>query len=134
MLARWLDTDEPKREPYFSSLKVFDIIGYGRTANSPVEMKPMKYLKHKDKKIMNRNSLLEVSKRILNNNREFKSRAKTKFKLPRKEVLIEMSKIIKKLYNEKNIRDYCVIVARELAHILSGETPQVTKLYQKIVF
>ena len=46
-------------------LKVFDIIGYGKTATSPVEAEPMKYLKSEDKKIMNRNSLLEVSKEIL---------------------------------------------------------------------
>ncbi|NQW07640.1 MAG: enoyl-CoA hydratase/isomerase family protein, partial [Candidatus Pelagibacter sp.] len=36
MLARWLDTDEAKKDPHYASLKVFDIIGYGRTATSPV--------------------------------------------------------------------------------------------------
>jgi 3-hydroxyacyl-CoA dehydrogenase len=44
-----------------------------RTATSPVEAEPMKYLKPEDKKIMNRNSLLEVSKEILNNNKDFQS-------------------------------------------------------------
>ena len=53
-------------------LKVFDIIGYGKTATSPVEAEPMKYLKPEDKKIMNRNSLLEASMEILNNNKDFK--------------------------------------------------------------
>ena len=65
MLARWLDTDEAKADPNYAPLKVFDIIGYGRTATSPVEAEPMKYLRPEDKKIMNRNSLLEVSKKIL---------------------------------------------------------------------
>ena len=65
MLARWLDTDEAKKDPNYAPLKVFDIIGYGKTATSPVEAEPMKYLKSEDKKIMNRNSLLEVSKEIL---------------------------------------------------------------------
>ena len=37
MLARWLDTDEAKKDPNFAPLKVFDIIGYGKTATSPVE-------------------------------------------------------------------------------------------------
>ena len=32
----------------------------------------MKYLKPEDKKIMNRNSLLEVSKKILEDNRDLK--------------------------------------------------------------
>ena len=70
MLARWLDTEEAKKDPHYASLKVFDIIGYGKTATSPVEAEPMKYLRPEDKKIMNRNSLLEVSRKILEANRE----------------------------------------------------------------
>jgi 3-hydroxyacyl-CoA dehydrogenase len=73
MLARWLETDEAKKDPYYAPLKVFDIIGYAKTATSPNEAEPMKYLKTKDKKIMNRNSLLEVSKKILTENRDFKA-------------------------------------------------------------
>ncbi len=127
MLARWLDTDEARKDPHYAPLKVFDIIGYGRTATSPVEAEPMKYLKPEDKKIMNRNSLLEVSKKILDNNKEFKSPSETKFKLPGKEALIVMNKIIEKLYNEKIIHDHGVIVAKELAHVLSGGDTTVDK-------
>ena len=47
----------------YAPLKVFDIIGYGKTATSPVEAEPMKYLKPEDKKIMNRNSLLRSFKK-----------------------------------------------------------------------
>jgi 3-hydroxyacyl-CoA dehydrogenase len=50
MLARWLDTDEAKNDPHYAPLKVFDIIGYGKTATSPVEAEPMKYLKPEDKR------------------------------------------------------------------------------------
>ena len=71
MLARWLDTNEAKNDPNYAPLKVFDIIGYGKTATSPIEAEPMKYLKPEDKKIMNRNSLLDISKEILNNNKDF---------------------------------------------------------------
>jgi 3-hydroxyacyl-CoA dehydrogenase len=120
MLARWLDTDEAKKDSHYAPLKVFDIIGYGRTATSPVEAEPMKYLKPEDKKIMNRNSLLEVSKKILDNNKEFKAPLETKFKLPGKTVLIEMNKILEKLYNDKVILDHGLVVAQELAHVLSG--------------
>jgi 3-hydroxyacyl-CoA dehydrogenase len=128
MLARWLDTDEAKKDPHYAPLKVFDIIGYGRTATSPIEAEPMKYLKPEDKKIMNRNSLLEVSKKILENNREFKAPLETEFNLPGKEVLIEMNKIIEKLYNEKIIRDHGVAVAKELAHVLSGGDTTIDKI------
>ena len=120
MLARWLDTDEAKKDPNFAPLKVFDIIGYGKTATSPVEAEPMKYLKPEDKKIMNRNSLLEVSMKILNNNKDFKAPSELKFNLPGKTVLPEMNKILDKLYNDKVILDHGLKVAQELAHVLSG--------------
>ena len=127
MLARWLDTDEAKKDPHYAPLKVFDIIGYGRTATSPVEAEPMKYLKPEDKKIMNRNSLLEVSKKILDSNKGFKAPSETKFKLPGKTVLIEMNKILEKLYNDKVIRDHGLVVAKELAHVLSGGDTTIDK-------
>ena len=127
MLARWLDTDEAKKDPNYAPLKVFDIIGYGKTASSPVEAEPMKYLKPEDKKIMNRNSLLEVSMEILNNNRDFKASPETKFNLPGKIVLPEMNKVLDKLYNEKVILDHGLKVAQELAHVLSGGDTSIDK-------
>jgi 3-hydroxyacyl-CoA dehydrogenase len=127
MLARWLDTEEAKKDPHYAPLKVFDIIGYGRTATSPIEAEPMKYLKPEDKKIMNRNSLLDVSRKILEKNKEFKAPSETKFKLPGKKVLIEMNKVLEKLYNEKIILDHGVTVAKELAHVLSGGDTTIDK-------
>ncbi|ETA70050.1 3-hydroxyacyl-CoA dehydrogenase/enoyl-CoA hydratase family protein [Candidatus Pelagibacter ubique] len=127
MLARWLDTDEARNDPHYAPLKVFDIIGYGKTATSPVEAEPMKYLKPQDKKIMNRNSLLEVSMEILNNNKDFKAPSELKFNLPGKTVLPEMNKILDKLYNDKVILDHGLKVAQELAHVLSGGDTSIEK-------
>ena len=127
MLARWLDTDEAKSNPNFAPLKVFDIIGYGKTATSPVEAEPLKYLRPSDKKIMNRNSLLEVSKKILNENKDFKPPEELSFKLPGKAVRGEMDKILEKLYNDKVILDHGVEVAKELAHVLSGGDTTIDK-------
>jgi 3-hydroxyacyl-CoA dehydrogenase len=127
MLARWLDTNEAKNDPNYAPLKVFNIIGYGKTATSPIEAEPMKYLKPEDKKIMNRNSLLEVSKEILNNNKDFKAPLETKFNLPGKTVLPEMNKILDKLYNDKVILDHGLKVAQELAHVLSGGDTTIDK-------
>ena len=127
MLARWLDTDQAKKDPNYAPLKVFDIIGYGRTATSPVEAEPMKYLKPEDKKIMNRNSLLEVSKKIIMDNKNFKAPEEFKFNLPGKSVLKDMNKIIDKLYNDKKILDHGVTVAKELAHVLSGGDTTIDK-------
>ena len=127
MLARWLDTDEAKTNPNFAPLKVFDIIGYGKTATSPVEAEPMKYLRPNDKKIMNRNSLLEASKEILNENKDFKAPEEFKFNLPGKAVIGEMDKILEKLYNDKIILDHGVEVAKELANVLSGGDTTIDK-------
>ena len=127
MLARWLDTEEAKKDPNFAPLKVFDIIGYGKTATSPVEAEPMKYLRPSDKKIMNRNSLLEVSKKILNENKNFKAPEESRFKLPGKAVREEMNKILEKLYNDKIILEHGVEVAKELAYVLSGGETTIDK-------
>ena len=128
MLARWLNTDEAKKDPHYAPLKVFDIIGYGKTATSPVEAEPMKYLMPEDKKIMNRNRLLEVSREILNNNKNFKAPSETQFKLPGKAVKEEMNKILEKLYNDKVILDHGLLVAQELAHVLSGGDTTIDKI------
>ena len=65
MLWRWSQTNEAKNDPDYAPLKVFDIIGYAKTATSPIEAEPLKYLRPEDKKIMSRNSLLSVSKDII---------------------------------------------------------------------
>ncbi len=127
MLARWMDTEQAKSDPNYAPLKVFDIIGYGKTATSPVEAEPMKYLRPSDKKIMNRNSLLEVSKKILNENKDFRPPEELKFNLPGKSVIGEMDKILEKLYNDKIILDHGVEVAKELAHVLSGGETTIEK-------
>jgi len=128
MLARWLDTDEAKKDPHYASLKVFDIIGYGKTATSPIEAEPMKYLRPEDKKIMNRNSLLEVSKKILEANRNFKAPPEVKFNLAGKSAKEEMIKILDKLYNEKIILDHGMRVGKELATVLSGGDTKIGKI------
>ncbi len=127
MLARWLETEEAKQDPNFAPLKVFDIIGYGRTATSPIEAIPLKYLKPEDKQIMNRNSLLEISKQIINENRDFKPAKELNFKLPGEKVRIEMNKILEKLYNDKIILDHGLKVAQELAFVLSGGDTSIDK-------
>ena len=128
MLARWLDTAEAKKDPNYAPLKVFDIIGYGKTATSPVEAEPLKYLLPENKKIMNRNSLLEVSKKILDENKDFKAPSELQFNLPGKAVIGEMYKILEKLYNDKIILDHGVEVAKELAFVLSGGDTTMDKV------
>ena len=120
MLYRWSQTDEAKNDPDYAPLKVFDIIGYAKTATSPIEAEPLKYLRPEDKKIMSRNSLLSVSKEIIQNNNEFTPPTECTFKLSGKNVYDKMLKMLEKLYNEKIILDHGMEVGKELAKVLSG--------------
>ena len=127
MLWRWSQTDEAKKDPNFAPLKVFDIIGYAKTATSPVEAEPLKYLKPEDKKIMNRNSLLPISRKILEENKNFKSPIECKFNLSGKVVKEKMIQVLEKLYNKKIILDHGMEVGKELANILSGGETSLDK-------
>lgn len=127
MLWRWSQTDEAKKDPNFAPLKVFDIIGYAKTVTSPVEAEPLKYLKPEDKKIMNRNSLLPISRKILEENKNFKLPIECKFNLSGKVVKEKMIQVLEKLYNEKIILDHGMEVGKELANILSGGETSLDK-------
>ena len=127
MLWRWSQSDEAKNDPDFAPLKVFDIIGYAKTATSPIEAEPLKYLMPEDKKIMSRNSLLSISKEVLENNKNFSPPEECKFKLSGKVVYEKMIKLLEKLYNDKIILDHGMEVGKELARVLSGGDTDLEK-------
>tara|TARA_B100001029_G_scaffold73080_1_gene59683 strand:- start:552 stop:2774 length:2223 start_codon:yes stop_codon:yes gene_type:complete len=127
MLWRWSQSEEAKKDPDYASLKVFDIIGYAKTATSPIEAEPLKYLKPEDKKIMSRNSLLSVSKEILSNNKNFTPSPECTFNLSGKVVREKMIKLLENLYNDKIILDHGMEVGKELAYVLSGGDTTVDK-------
>ena len=127
VLWRWMQTDEAKADPDFAPLKVFNIIGYGKTATSTIEAEPLKFLRPEDKKVMNRNSLFEVSKKVLLENKEFTPPEECKFKLSGKTLKEKMKKVLEKLYNEKIILDHGMIVGTELANVLSGGDTSLEK-------
>ena len=120
MLWRWSQTEEAKNDPDYAPLKVFDIIGYAKTATSPIEAEPLKYLRPEDKKIMSRNSLLSVSKDIIQHNKDFTPPDEVSFNLSGKKVYEKMVQMLEKLYNDKIILDHGMEVGKELAKVLSG--------------
>ncbi len=122
-----MQTEEAKKDPDYAPLKVFDIIGYAKTATSPVEAKPLKYLNEDDKTIMNRNSLFSVSKNILDNNKDFRPPDECSFNLSGKPLKEKMIKVLEKLYNEKVILDHGMEVGKELANVLSGGDTTIDK-------
>ena len=92
-----------------------------------MEAEPLKYLRTEDKKIMNRNSLFSVSKKILENNKDFKTPDECTFYLSGKTLKDKMIKVLEKLYNEKVILDHGIEVGKELANVLSGGETTIDK-------
>ena len=127
MLWRWSQSEEAKKDPDYASLKVFDIIGYAKTATSPIEAEPLMYLKPEDKNIMSRNNLLSVSKEILLKNKNFIPSTECTFNLSGKVVRKKMISILEKLYADKVILDHGVEVGKELAYVLSGGDTTIDK-------
>jgi len=127
MLWRWSQSEEAKKDPDYAPLKVFDIIGYAKTATSPIEAEPLGYLKPEDKKIMSRNSLLSASKEILARNKSFTPPAECTFNLSGNKLKEKMIKLLEKLYNDKIILDHGMEVGKELAHVLSGGDTTIDK-------
>ena len=127
VLWRWSQTTEAKENPDFAPLKVFNIIGYGTTATSTVEAEPLKFLRPEDKKVMNRNSLFEVSKKLILENKDFTPPKECTFNLSGKPLKEKMIKVLEKLYNEKVILDHGMEVGKELANVLSGGDTTIDK-------
>ena len=127
VLWRWSQTEEAKKDPDYAPLKVFNIIGYATTATSTVEAEPLKFIKPEDKKVMNRNSLFEVSKKLIEDNKNFTPPKECTFNLSGKPLKDKMVKILEKLYNEKVILDHGMVVGEELANVLSGGNTSIDK-------
>ena len=128
LLWRWTETEEAKKDPDFAPLKVFDIIGYGKTANSPVEAMPLKFLLQKDKSIMNRNKLLPAAEKLINEKKnEYTPPDKPIFKLSGSQVRDKMFQTLENLFKEKKIMEHGVEVGKKLAFVLSGGNTNINK-------
>ena len=128
VLWRWSQTEEAKKDPDYAPMKVFNIIGYAKTATSTVEALPLKFLRSEDKKVMNRNSLFEESKKLIYENMHFKPPQECTFKLPGKPLKEKMIRALDKLYNDKIILDHGIKVGTELANVLSGGDTSIERV------
>ena len=128
MLWRWMQTEETKKDSDFAPQKVFDIIGYAKTATSPIEAMPFKFLLAKDKSIMNRDKLLPVSQDLI---AKIKDKHKTPqppiFKLSGSQVRDKMFQTLENLFKEKKILEHGMEVGKKLAFVLSGGNTSIDK-------
>ena len=76
---------------------------------------------------MNRNSLLEEARLIIDKNKDFKPSTECKFHLSGKQVREKMMKILDKIYKEGKIKEHGLVVAKELAFVLSGGDTDLDK-------
>ena len=128
LLWRWLQSPENRNDPDFAPQKVFDIIGYGKTASSPVEAIPFKFLLEKDKSVMNRNKLLSVAENLINEKKdEYKPPKQPVFKLSGSQARDKMLKTLENLFREKKILEHGVEVGKQLAFVLSGGNTDIDK-------
>lgn len=130
MLVRWVQERQSNDDPDFAPLKVFDLIGYAKTANSPYEAKSHKFLKSLDKIVINRDRLLYISEKVLGDiyyQGEYVSPPDDKLKLSGKSVRDKMYEILENLYKEKKILDHGVEVGKQLAFVLSGGNTNLNK-------
>jgi 3-hydroxyacyl-CoA dehydrogenase len=129
MLWRWAQTEEAKKDPNFAPLKVFDLIGYAKTASSPNEAKPYKFLLDKDRVVINRDRLLHESEKLLIEeiSKDYKPPKEPTFKLPGASVREKMYEILENLYKDKKILDHGVEVGKQLAFVLSGGNITIDK-------
>ena len=128
MLWRWMQTQEAKKDPDFAPQKVFDILCYGKTASSPIEAIPFKFLLEKDKSIMNRNKLLSASQDLINEKKDgYKPPKKTTFKLSGAQVRDKMFQTLENLFKEKKILEHGMEVGKKLAFVLSGGNTTLNK-------
>jgi len=127
LLWRWTQSDQAKNDPDFAPLKVFDIIGYAKTASSPQEAKPLLFLDSNHEVIINRNNLLSAARSFIKKNQDLSSPEKCKFKLSGEQVREKMKKILEDLYDSKKILDHGMEVGKELAYVLSGGDTDLNK-------
>jgi len=121
MLWRWMQTQEAKKDPDFAPQKVFDIIGYGKTASSPAEAMPFKFLLKKDKSIMNRDKLLSASQDLINEKKNgYKPPKQPTFQLSGAQARDKMFQTLENLFKEKKILEHGMEVGKKLAFVLSG--------------
>jgi len=128
MLWRWMQTQEAKKDTDFAPQKVFDIIGYGKTASSPAEAIPFKFLLEKDKSIMNRNKLLSVSQDLINEKKNgYKPPKKPTFRLSGAQARDKMFQTLENLFKEKKILEHGMEVGKKLAFVISGGNTTLAK-------
>jgi len=121
LLWRWVQDPEFAKDHDEAALRVFDIIGYGLMAHSPIQAKKHKFFLSDDVMVLNRDNLLaEAFNQVSKLKEGYKSPDKPKFCLSGSEVKEKMYQHLLDLEKKSIIFGYDVEIGLHLANILSG--------------
>jgi 3-hydroxyacyl-CoA dehydrogenase len=101
--------------------KVFETVGFAKVATSAKEAVKLSYLRKNDKFILNRANLLyEAKNEVIKMSDNYISPEIEKFKLPGASGRLVVDASIKGFVKSKKISEHDAVVARKLAHVLTG--------------
>jgi 3-hydroxyacyl-CoA dehydrogenase len=136
MLRRWANHSDIKNDPKLLSLKVFNLIGYATTADSPVKAKAQQFLGDKDVMVMSKDRLIEEADKLIFSNKEnYQPLDSASFSLPGSTVMSDMMDILNELKDKKVIGEHGIEVGKKLGYMLSGgNTNSSTRLTEQNLY
>ena len=121
LLWRWVQDEAFTKDHDEAALRVFDIIGYGLMAHSPLQAQKHKFFLPQDVIVLNRDNLLiEAFKQISDLKENYLPPKKPKFCLSGEEVKEKMHRHLLDLEQKNIIFGYDVDIGLHLATVLSG--------------
>ena len=133
MLRRWYNDPQSKKDPNFASLKVFNILGYALTMDSPSKSKDYKFLGKEDFMVMSRDRLIaEADKKIKSVMDNYTPPKEISLNLPGSTVMPMMLEILENLFETNKIKQHGLTVGKKLGFMLSGGNTDISqKLSEK---
>ena len=121
LLWRWVQDPEYTKDNDEAALRVFDIIGYGLMAHSPLQAKKHKFFLPKDVMVLNRDNLLvEAFRQVSELQEGYQAPLKPRFCLSGLELKEKMHQHLLDLEKKGFIFGYDVEIGLHLANVLCG--------------
>lgn len=121
LLRRWCADAQDNDAIVAGALKVFELVGMGKTASSPIEGTPYRFFLPRDRSTMNRDRLLaEAKQRVIEMARGYAPPEKSGVPAAGPEGLRAMQELLVKLDERGITTPHDQVVGEHLAKVLSG--------------
>jgi 3-hydroxyacyl-CoA dehydrogenase len=128
MLRRWSNDSKAKEDSFYVSMKVFNILGYALTTDSPSKSKDQKFLGEQDFMVMSRDRLIaEADKKITTVLSNYTPPKEMLINLPGSKVMPSMLKILENLFEANKIEEHGMTVGKKLGFMLSGGNTDISQ-------